>query len=192
MIRNNLKIAIRNFYKKPVFSIINVLGLAIGLACFVLTMIYVSHELSYDSCYKKTDRIYLATVTINYADYFIENQESTTATFSETVKNTFPEIENATQTIFGISAYVKIKDNYYKEDKIAGADSSYFDVFTYEFIMGDPQKALIDPQSVVITESISKKYFGDENPFGKTLNLSDQEFKITGIVKDLPENVSFG
>ncbi len=191
MIKNSLKITIRNFYKKPAFSIINVLGLAIGLACFVLTMVYVNDELSYDSCHEKKDRIYLATVTINFADYFLENRESTTATFSETVKNTFPEIEDATQTIFGYTGFVRIKDAFYKEDEIAGADSSYFDVFTHEFIMGDPKKALIDPRSVVLTESTAKKYFGNENPFGETLTLFDEEFKITGIIKDLPENVSY-
>ncbi len=192
MIRNSLKIAIRNFYNKPAFSIINLLGLAIGLACFVLTMVYVNYELSYDSAHKKKDRIYLATVTINFADYFIENQESTTATFAETVKSLYPEVETATQTLFGISNYVRIGDTYFKEGSIAGADSCFFEVFTHEFIAGDPKKALVEPKSVVLTERTAKKYFGEKNAFGETLHLMDENFKVTGIIKDIPENSSFG
>ncbi|MBU1013344.1 MAG: ABC transporter permease [Bacteroidetes bacterium] len=192
MISNSLKIALRNFYKKPAFSIINVLGLAIGLACFVLTIVYVNYELSYDSVHEKRDRTYLATVTINFADYFIENQESTTATFVEAVKSSYPEVEDATQTIFGISQYVRIGDTYFNERSIAAADSSFFKVFTHEFIAGDPRKALIEPFSVVLTESTAKKYFGEKDAFGETLNLMDENFKVTGIIKDLPENVSFG
>jgi len=192
MISNSLKIALRNFYKKPAFSIINVLGLAIGLACFVLTMVYVNYELSYDSIYKKKDRTYLATVTINFADYFIENQQSTTATFVETVKSTYPEVETATQTIFGYSNYVRRGDVYYRENQIAFGDSSFFEVFNHEFIVGDPRKALTEPYSVVLTESTAKKYFGEENAYGETLHLMDENYKVTGIIKDNLKNISFG
>ena len=192
MISNSLKIALRNFYRKPAFSIINVMGLAIGLACFVLTMVYVNYELGYDSVHKNKDRIYMATVTINFADYFIKNQESTTATFAETVKSTYPEVENATQTIFGISWYIRRGDDYFRDSRIAAADSSYFNVFTHEFIEGDPKTALTEPMSVVLTESTAKKYFGDNNAFGEVLDLNDEDFKITGIIKDNPKNVSFG
>ena len=145
MVRNSLKIALRNFYKKPAFPIINILGLAIGLACFVLTMVYVNYELSHDAHHKKSDRIYLVTATINFADYFLENQESTTATLAETLKHTYPEVETATQTIFGYANYVRRGDVYYREIRITAADSSFFDVFTHEFISGDPEKALTEP-----------------------------------------------
>ena len=192
MIHNSLKIAFRNFYKKPAFSIINVLGLALGLACFVLTMVYVNYELNHDAFHKNKDRTYLTTVTINFSDYFIQNQEGTTATFAETVKATYPEIESATQTLFGISNYVRLDDVYFKENRIAAADSSFFDVFTHEFLVGNPHTALVEPKSVVLTESTAKKYFGDQNAFGKTLHLMDQNYKVTGVVKDNPGTGSFG
>ena len=192
MIRNSLKIALRNFYKKPAFSIINVLGLAIGLACFVLTMVYINYELSHDAHHEKSDRIYLVTATLNFADYYLENQESTTATLAETLKRTYPEVETATQTVFGYSNYVRRDEIYFREHRITFADSSFFNVFTHEFLIGDPEKALTEPYSVILTESTAKKYFGDENAYGETLHLIDKNYKVTGVVKDNPGVASFG
>lgn len=191
MIRNSLKIAIRNFYKKPAFSIINVLGLAIGLACFVLTLVYINYELNHDAHHEKSDRIYLVTTTIKFVDYSIENQKSTTATLAETLKQTYPEVETATQTFFGYSNHVRRGDVYFSEHQIAAADSSFFEVFTHEFISGDPEKALTEPLSVVLTESTAKKYFGEEDPFGQVLHLIDENYKVTGIIKDNPGVSSF-
>jgi len=192
MIRNSLKIALRNFYKNPAFSIVNVLGLAIGLACFVLTMVYVNYELNYDSQHEKKDQTFLVTLDISFANYQIRNGETTTAQLAETLKANFPEVETATQTLFGYGAYVRHNDNYYKENRITAADSSFFEVFTHEFIFGDPQKALLDPYTVVLQESTAKKYFGDENPYGQVLDINDRDYKITGIVKDNPKQVSLG
>lgn len=184
MIKNSLKIALRNFYKKPIFSIINVLGLAIGLACFVLTMVYINYELNHDANHEKSDRIYLVTSTIKFVDYTIENQKSTTATLAETLKQSYPEVETATQTFFGYSNYVRSGDVYFNENQIAAADSSFFDVFTHEFISGDPDEALTEPRSVVLKESTAKKYFGDQDAFGQILHLIDEDYKVTGIIKD--------
>lgn len=192
MISNSLKIALRNFYNKPAFSIINVLGLAIGLACFVLTMVYIHYEQNYDSHHKLKDRTYLVTVTINFADYFIENQESTTAMLAETLKERFPEVEAATQSLFGFPVYVKRGENYFRETNVACGDSTFFEVFSHEFINGDPKSALVEPRSVVLTESIAKKYFGEENAYGEVFNIRDQDYRVTGIIKDLPENSSVG
>ncbi len=192
MTASSIKIGFRKFIKKPAFSIINALGLAIGLACFVLTMVYVNYELSYDNFHKNKGRIHLVTVTINFADYFIENQTSTTAMLAEELKENFPEVQTATQVGGSYNTVIHHGEKVFRQTGIYAADSSFFNVFTYDFIYGSPENALNNPGDLVITESTAKKYFGTTNAYGEVLKMYDGDMKISGIIKDTPENSVIG
>lgn len=188
MIRNSLKIITRNFLRKPAFSVINVFGLAIGIACFVLTMVYVNYELNYDNFHKHEDRIHLVTSTISYSNYSVENNTRTSAPLAAELYANFPEVTASVRTFGGMSFVFRHNENLFKERKLLFVDSTFFDVFSYDFIEGFPQNALNEVNNIVITESIAKKFFGNEKAYGKSLSTLNGNFSVTGVIKDPPKN----
>jgi putative ABC transport system permease protein len=192
MFKNYLKIALRNIRRYKTFSLINIIGLAIGITCFIVLSLFIMDESGYDSCYKNADQIYRVCVstTVNGKESF--NSKSAGPT-GETLKKDFPEVMSYTR----VGYFGKLNFKYmYKscgESDIYTADSTFFSVFQLPFICGDSKTALTNPNSVVITETISKKIFGNENPVGKTLiSGNDQAFLVTGLMHDFPKNSSFG
>jgi putative ABC transport system permease protein len=190
MIRNYFKIALRSLVRNKGFTIINMLGLVLGISFSTMLYIYVSHELSYDSFHQKADRTFRV-LTID------ESNPDNVRTYGQTVPpmgpqlaNSFPEVKEMTR-LYRLSGQVivEIDDTKYNERNwFTTSDTSFFNVFDFEFIAGDKTTALSEPFSVILTESISKKYFSDEKALGKTIKTSAGPVKVTGVIKDIPDN----
>lgn len=185
MLKNYLKIAWRNLLRNKAFSLINIFGLALGFASSLVLFLVVKNELGYDHFHKKADRIYR--VTTNALDF----NSNVSMAVGPVLKNDFPEIEQITQVYYQNEGLVTIGNNRYNEKQLTYADAYFFKVFDYQWIAGNPANALQDPNTVVITESIARKYFGEQNAMGKTINLDQNDLKVTGIIKDVPSNTHF-
>ncbi|MCF0061028.1 ABC transporter permease [Dyadobacter chenwenxiniae] len=188
MFRNYFKIAIRNLWKHKVFSFINIMGLTVGMSACFLIFLYVNFELSYDAFNTKADRIYRLVTDIKTPSETI-NAGITSWAFAPSIKSDFPEVEAFTR-VSGGSFLVRKGDIKFQEEKTVFADSTLFQVFDFKLIKGDPKTALKDQLSIVFTEKAAKKYFGDADPVGQTLLLSGEGLpaKVTGVMKDIPEN----
>jgi putative ABC transport system permease protein len=191
MLKNYFKIAFRNLWKNKGYSAINIFGLAIGIATCLLISLYVVDELSYDKYNKNADRIYRINADIKFG-----GDEQKLAVCPDpmafTMVKDYPEVENAVRFRgYGPSLVKKGNENI-KEERIIYTDSTLFDVFTLPMTEGNPKKALTEPNSVVITEKIAKKYFNTTHAIGKVLRFDNKnDYKITGVIKDVPENSHF-
>jgi putative ABC transport system permease protein len=189
MLRNYFKTALRSLMKNKGFSIINILGLTIGIASFVLISLYVYHELNFDRYHKNANRIYRIVENLRTENELLF-QAASSPPMGPMMASQFPEVENYVR-LTQYSALVRKGDlSIFEEDGYL-ADSSIFNIFSFPLLKGDKKTALTAPNSVVLTESTAKKYFGDENAVGKTLNLDNEEFAVTGIMADVPENSHF-
>ena len=191
MYKSYFKTILRNLLKNKVFSFVNIAGLAIGVACFILIALFVTDELGYDSYNKNADRIF----RIN-SHYKIGgnrfNLANSPVPLAATLQSEYPEVEKTVRLFQGENIYVKKNDEYIKEENFLYADPSMFDVFTIDFVSGNPAKSLLQPNSVVITTKAAKKYFANDNPMGRRITLSNgQEFLVTGVVKPVPANSHF-
>ena len=194
MFKNNFKIAVRNILQQRIYSFINIFGLALGIACCILILLFIRYELSYDKFNKNADRIYRVT-----REWFNEDGTSSlhlarvAPPIGPLLKNDFPNIIlKEARFLHDYSTYLKINDNTVIENKFYWAEQSAFKIFTIPFLEGDPNTALSEPNSLVITQSAAKKYFGNENPLGKTINYErERDLKITGVIKDVPESSHF-
>ena len=189
MIRNYFVTAFRYLWKQKGFSIINLIGLSIGLCVCYFALSFVAFELSYDSYHEKSDRIYRLVTDVetpNGKDYL-----STTATMAPAIQETFPEVQSAAR-IFLDYLIVQKDQEQYGEEKIAYADSSIFSVFTFPLLSGNPRTVLKSPYSIVLSETAAQRYFGNKNPLGNTLLINGKErAQVTGVMKDMPQNSHF-
>jgi putative ABC transport system permease protein len=193
MLRNYLKIAWRNLKGNKAYSIINIAGLAAGLACFILITLYVTDELSYDTYNEKANRIYRVDTDVIMGGSQIKLAVASDP-MGETLKRDYPEVEAYTRFHNNYTRLVKKGNEFISEDNVVHADSTLFDVFTLPFIKGLPSKALTEPQSVVISETTAKKYFGSTDVLGKSIEINEGNnhfYKITGVIKDVPKNAIF-
>src|SRR6516162_2657097 len=188
MIKNYLRIAFRNLWKHRVFSFINIMGLTVGMTACFLIFLYVKFELSYDSFHSKANRIYRIVSDIKTPTETIHANGPSWAVIPH-LRDEFPEIESGARLSFA-SLLVRKGDIKFQEDHTLFADSTFFKIFDFKLMRGNPQTALNEPLSIVLTETASKKYFGDTNPIGQMVLLTDGNFNatITGIMKDIPEN----
>ncbi len=191
MLLNYLKIALRNLKKNKGYSLINIFGLTIGIACCVIILLFIRNELSYDKFYNNSDSIYRV-----YIKSSINGQEScnckTAAPLGNTLVRDFPEVITYTRIGFFGNHVLKYKDKVFRERRLYTADSNFFSVFSLPLIKGNAKTALSRPNFIVMTQSAAQKYFGDENPVGKTLNADYRTpFLVTGVMKDFPANSSF-
>ena len=191
MLKNLFVIAIRNIVKEKIYSTINILGLTIGITCSMFLLLYILDELSYDRYHSKVDKIYRVVSNVKEPDNAF-TWAVAQIPLAEELRDNYPEVENAVR-FFGTGRNLfKNGDLQFYEDKFYLADSTVFDMFDYQFISGDKNTALDQPFSIVLTESIAKKYFGNEDPMGQSLqNQNNEEYKVTGIIKDVPENSHF-
>lgn len=188
MLKNHFKIALRNLWRHRGFSFINITGLAIGItACFFI-FTYVAFELSYDKFHTKADNIYRLVTDIKTPSETIHT-EVTSWAFAPNIKTDFPEVESFVR-ISGGSFLVKKGNVKFQEERSMFADSSFFDVFDFKLLKGNPKKALAAQASVVFTESAAKKYFGSADPVGQTVLITGDAIpaQVTGIMQDMPEN----
>ncbi|HET7178499.1 MAG TPA: ABC transporter permease, partial [Chryseosolibacter sp.] len=191
MYKNYFKIAWRTFLKSKGYSFINITGLAVGLSACLLIGLYVQHQLSYDRFNEKADRIFRVNVEIRFGDNHLDLALANPL-FGETAKNELPEVEQFTRLHWYGSFLVKKGNENIREGNVAWADSTLFDVFTLPMISGNPRTALTEPNSIVIAESVARKYFGRTDVVGETLTIDNTHSrKITGVIKDIPSNAHF-
>ena len=189
MFRNYTITALRNLFKNKVFSLINVLGLSVGLASFILIGLYVYHELSMDRYHEKADRIYRIVENLRTENELLL-QSVSSPPMGPTMAKDFPEVESYVRFTDG-KFHVRKGDLSFYEDDVVLADSTLFDVFSFHMLEGDPKTALTKPQTAVLTESAATKYFADTDPLGQTLEMDGEVYEVTGVMKDLPENSHF-
>src|SRR5882672_9217388 len=189
MLKSYLSVALRQLATNKVYSLINVAGLAIGLASVVLIALFVRHELGYDSFWAKADRIYRIS-----RDYYAREgapnrvPASNNAPVAPALVEDFPEIETAAR-VFGGFSLLTHDDRAFYESGFRWADNSLFDIFDFGWLAGDPKRALTDPASIVLTESLAKKYFGATPALGQTMQIDSRTVvTVTGVIRDLPPN----
>jgi putative ABC transport system permease protein len=187
-----LKIAWRNLIKNKVFSFINIAGLSIGISTCFIIMLYVQNELSFDRYNKNADRIVRVVfkANINGGKIFEANVMPPVA---RTMKSDYPEVQDATRLQQAGAPKISYKDKTFNDDQLAFVDPNFFNIFSLPLIEGDVKTALQQPNTVIITKTIAKKYFGNEDALGKTLNLPDNHvvFTVTGVINDVPANSHF-
>jgi putative ABC transport system permease protein len=191
MYKNFFTIAWRTFLKTKGYSFINITGLAVGLSACLLIGLYVKHELNYDRFHENAERIYRVNMEIKFGDNYLDLAVANPL-FGETAKNEVQEIEQTTRLRWYGSFLVKKGNENIREGNVAWADSTLFDVFTLPMISGNPKTALTEPNSIVITESVARKYFDRTDVAGETLTIDNTQSRtITGVIKDLPSNMHF-
>jgi len=192
MIRNYLTIAWRNIIRNRGYAFVNIIGLSIGIACFSLIMLYVRDELSFDSFHTKGDRIYRMALERIYPGRS-RHYAIIPAGYAAAVQNDFAEVEKSCRLFsFGPGAFfLKRGENIYEENFVVWSDTTFFDLFDIPFLKGNLQDALRQPNSVVLTESSARKYFGpDEDPVGQVLDImqNENDLRVTGVCADVPQN----
>ncbi len=196
MLKNFLKIALRNLLRHRLFTTINVVGLALGAACCALIGLYIQNELSYDRFHRAPENVFR--VMVESAGEEGKSLSSTTPRFLSTaLAESFPEIESATQFRL-MNKTIAYQNKEYLETRLIFSDPAFFDVFTFPSIQGDLSKALAEPNSAVLTKSFARKIFGEENPVGKSfvvqLNFRatpQAEVKVAALMEDVPKNAHF-
>jgi len=190
MLKNYLKIAFRNLLRNKAFSFINILGLAIGMASAILILLWIQNEMSYDQFHEKKDRIYEAWNRANFSGK-LQCWNTTPKILSKALSGDIPEVEEATRVNWPSNYLFSVGD---KRLTVKGniVDSNFLKVFSFPLIKGDPSTALMDMHSIILTEKLSKKIFGDEDAMGKIIKIDNKDnFTVTGIAKDLPNNTRF-
>lgn len=189
MIKNLLLVALRNFKRDKWYSLLNILGLTIGITFSLFMIFYIKDELSYDRYNKKADRIYRITSYIKERDKDTMKWAITQYPLGPALKKDYPEVEEAVRFVPAGKTMFKKGELRFYEEKVFFTDSTIFKVFTHEFIEGDANKALTEPNSLVLTESVAEKYFGKNKAAGQTLqNDKGEIYQVTGVVKDVPKN----
>ncbi|WP_276483888.1 ABC transporter permease [Paraflavitalea pollutisoli] len=188
MIKNYLKVSIRYLLRNKVFSLINLLGLAIGLTVCMMIFLFVTNEFSFDQFHNNGDRIYR--VMRQFDDNGTRRNNSFMAgPYGPALRNDFPDAIGKMIRVEPGNNLITFGEKSFNEKKIIYADSGFFTFFTFPLIAGDPATVLNNPESVVLTESTAKKYFGNANPMGQIITMNQEApLKVTGIVKDIPSN----
>jgi putative ABC transport system permease protein len=182
MLRSYVRTAVRALRRRLGYAAINVLGLAVGLACCLLIGLYVRHELRYDRHHAAAER------TVRVATSFGDRGpvDVSPSIAGPLFARTFSEVETAVRLDRWTDAIVTVGNRSFREDGVFAADSTVFDVFTMPFVAGQPDDALTRPQTIVLTESAAQKYFGDANPMGQSIEVNDDAYEVTGVIQDPP------
>ena len=190
MFENYIKIAFRNLWRHRVFSGINLLGLAVGMASFLLIFSYVRFQRSYDTFHTKADRIYRI-ICDTRTETEVLPTGLTAGPTGSAIKTNFPEVEQEARICY-MSFLVQNGTKKFQEDKLLAADSTLFSIFSFSFLKGDANTALRVPFSAVLSEAAAQKYFGSADPIGKALVLDGKyTVRVTGLMKNIPENSHF-
>ncbi len=186
MIKNYFTIAFRNFKRQPGYTFLNIFGLTIGIAATLFILLYITEESRFDTHHEKADRIYRISSDITEPDDHFR-WSSTQIPLAATLKQDYPEVEEFVRFVDNGRTRLEYKNRFYFEEKVFLADSTVCDIFTYNFVKGNPETALKEPNSIAINESVSNRIFGNNNPMGETLKTpSGREYKVTGVYEDMP------
>jgi len=190
MFSNYLKTAFRYFKRNKAYTLINILGLSIGIVVSITGFLYVLNELSYDKFNENSDRIHRIAVDAlagNTAIY----QTYTCAPMAQALYDFYPEVDKVCRINVSRNRQLEYKDNVFFEEQVFRVDSTFFDMFTFPVMNGSKEKLLSKPFTAVITKSTAKKYFGNEDPIDKVLRMDTLSFKVIAVVEDVPENSHF-
>jgi putative ABC transport system permease protein len=192
MFKLNFKIALRSLMRYKTISFINVGGLAIGLSACLLIILYVSYESGYDKQFKDSGQLYQAMINLYDVDNSIlRTIDQTQNVLAGTLKSEFPEVEESARLTDSYPRLLQIKDNSIKMES-RYADPDIFKILDYTFLSGNPQKALADPNSIVLTESAAKNLFGTSQVLNRSVRFENLTvLKITGVIADLPVNMTY-
>lgn len=189
MFKNYLTIAFRNIKQYKGYSLINIIGLAVGMACSILILLWVLEMLSFDKFHDKVDDIYVLRQTQYHANGAQRTSSNLPGALAPALENNFPEIINSARFFNPGEMLLTAGEKKFFESGAAGADPSFFEIFTFPFVNGNSRTALDKISSIVLTEKMAQKYFGDEIPIGKTITINNQyDFLVTGVVKNVPSN----
>lgn len=186
MIKNYFLTTVRSLLKSKGASAINVFGLSVGMAFFILIVLFVYHELSFDRFHVNADRIYKITEDLKTENEMLF-QATSSPPMGPTMQQDFPEVEKFVRFNQWNLLVVRGDKQFYQPECLL-ADSTLFDVFSWKLLKGNPKTALVDPYSVVLSEEMAIRFFGDEDPVGQSLTMDNEEFKVTGVVKAAPSN----
>ncbi len=190
MLKNYLKLAYRNMLRHKRYAVLNIIGLAVGLAACLLMAGYVIHELSFETMHPFRDRVFRINGRIPMGGQTLLNAV-VCAPFGPAVEESIPEIEESVRILRRHNVPVRVEDRDFKEEKMFFAEQEILEVFTIPLVRGNPKTALEAPFTIIINETLSRKYFGDENPYGKIIRLTLQrtyDFQVTGVMKNMPSN----
>ncbi len=188
MIKSYLTIAIRYLKRQKIYSFINVSGLALGMACCVLILLWINDEIRYDRFHEQTENLYRVVNNLNHGP-FSQLTKGTAYPLGPAMKEEIPEIREAARLLSTGKILITYGEKRHYEDNFYFADPSLFSIFTFPFIQGDPDTALSSPSSTVITRDMATKYFGSEDPIGKTIRTQNQnDYIVTGVIENIPKN----
>jgi len=189
MLKNRLKTAWRHVVRHKAFSAINAIGLAIGLACCLLILFWVQDELGYDKFHKNADRI--SRVVSDWAKNNWEGMDGTPAPLAPEITAQLPEVERAARLTDHDRRVFRFQEKAFYEDRGIIVDPDFFEIFSFPLVKGDWRTAFTGPGDIVVTESMAAKYFGGQDPLGKTLLVEGNPWTVRGVVKDIPRNSTF-
>jgi putative ABC transport system permease protein len=191
MFTNTFKITLRNLIRDFSYSLINILGLSIGITGSLFLILYIYDDLSFDRYHEKADRIFRISSRITEPDDAF-NWAVTQVPLAPQIKQDYPEVEEATRLIQSGRHLYKYEEKEFFEEEVSYADSTVFDIFTWPLVEGDPRTALTRPNSIVLTRSFSERYFGKESPIGKVLQREDDNsYTVTGLMEDIPKTSNY-
>lgn len=191
MINNFLKIALRSLWRDKFFSLLNISGLAIGIACCLLIMTYVNYELSFDKHFQNSENIHRMIISGSFnGDDFTGSQAPSPA--GGTFRDQVPGVSQRLRLRNSGNWVIKHNEKVFNENNVVYADETFFEVFSVPLLMGNPDDVLLNKNTLAMSESMAKKYFGDENPIGKILKLDNRsDFEVRGVYADIPDNTHF-
>jgi len=191
MIKNYLLMAFRNLKKYKIYSLINILGLAVGLSAFVLILLYLQFEFSYDKFHKDADHIYRVAIKGYQEGKLAGESYIFTPPIGEDLEKEFAEVKDFVRMSTLRPAYLNVNNEVFKEMNMRYASENMFKMFSFHLISGEPKTALTEPFSIVLTQKTAERIFGNEDPIGKTIQIGPENlYNVTGVAKDPPENSS--
>jgi len=188
MLTNYLKIAFRNLRKHKGYAAINIFGLALGMACCILILLFVQYELSFDRFHTKAHQVYRLVEKQTFSGRSPEHVGLTMGVMGQAMVNEYPELTNYVRFYGAGNPLARYEDKQLSIGQTFYADSSVFEMFDFELMAGDPATALDEPNSIVLTEEAARRFFEEEIPVGFVLQANDTEYRVTGVLRDVPEN----
>src|SRR6056297_1090128 len=186
MLKNYLKIALRNIQKQKLHSFINIFGLAVGLTATFLIFSFVHHELSYDKFHDDAEHIYRFVTKATRPNGQRSDLVINIDRVGPETKEQFPQVKEMARIKNGGSVNIKFNENNYSDYISLYTDSTFFQMFGYELVKGNPHEVLQDPKGVVISATMAEKIFKEKDPMGEMLKIMQQNFRVTGVMKDFP------